>query len=241
MHKLTVYKIPKLGSSAQYQKEVFPALPRGVVSAVHPKNTDQSVYFSVLEQEVGLLNLTDGKRSGQLSINCHQDPLIPGAISVHPNGDKVLLMAKDTRYTDSRLVEINLDSQTQQIVYRQEGPGWLLGIHHGNEIIILEQTLGDSPQFTVRYKNKALWQVHGTQPLVAPAVWQDNYVLLIACPEPNPLTGTGPTQLCALDLNQGTLFPICEAQGESITVDEETVSVESYSHIFKYQLTLSET
>ena len=230
MHKLSVHKIPSV-SSEEVTKGRMTLPPRhGLVAVAHPRSHDQMIYFDVIQQELGVLNIHNSEKITTHHIECFQDPITPGPLAVDEEGKRVLLLSRAARFTDSRLLEVNLVTGEQITQHHSDGPGWLMGQFVKDEVIVFEQQLGEDPFFWVRRRNKIIWESRGTQPMVLPQIWSDQFIIMLACPNPNPLTGDGPTQLCALDFRRGAIFPLVSIEGKRLAIDGNIVRVENRNH-----------
>ncbi|MEE2902787.1 MAG: hypothetical protein VYC39_10675 [Myxococcota bacterium] len=230
MHKLSVHKIPSVSSEAVAKAQKTLPSKRGFVAVAHPSSHDQMIYFDVNQQELGVLTIHNSEKIATHRIDCYQDPITPGPLAVDQEGKRVLLMSRAARFTDSRLLEVNLITGEQITHYQHAGPGWLMGQFVKDEIIVFEQRLGEEPVFLVWRRDKTIWESRGTQPMVLPQIWSDPFILMLACTNPNPLTGSGPTQLCALDFRTGVIFPLASIEGERLSVDGNIIRVENRSH-----------
>jgi len=237
MHRLAIHKLPQVVKS-----ELEPAaskMPSSRGLAFAKNLSGQTAFFDVHTGQVGYIDHETGERSKMVTINCNQDPLMPGMLALDEAGDKVILMASKSEHGDASLLQVNLESQNVDTLHQLEGPGWLAGAYMPEGIVILEQKLGESPVFSVIQNGQTLWSCPGTQSPSLPVAWSPEVYLLLVCPEPNPLTGTGPMQLCALDIVQGALAPLLPADGNHIRVDGEQVTVEGGTKTLRAQLSSS--
>lgn len=230
MHKLSVHKIPVVSSESVSPGSATSPSTRGIISVPHPRSSDAVIYFDVRQQELGILNKTSGEKACTHHVDCHQDPITPGPIAVHEKGRRVLLLCRGTRFADNQLLEIDLESGEQTIRHRYNGPGWLMGQFLKDEVIIFEQRLGDEPTFVVKKGESTIWESSGTQPMVLPQIWSDQFIIMLACLNPNPLTRTGPTQLCALDINSSAMFPLSSIEGQRLSIDRNVIRVENLNN-----------
>ena len=230
MHKLSVHKIPSVSSEAVAKTQKTLPSKRGFVAVAHPGSHEQMIYFDVSQQELGVLNIHNKEKITTHHIDCYQDPITPGPLAVDETGNRVLLLSRAARFTDNRLLEVNLVTGEQTTHHQHAGPGWLMGQFVKDEVLVFEQRLGEEPVFLVRRRDKTIWESQGTQPMVLPQIWSHQFIIMLACPNPNPLTGSGPTQLCALDFRTGVIFPLVSIEGKRLSVDGNIIRVEYRSH-----------
>jgi len=237
MHRLSTHQLPKLLSSEVISGSPDTNIGRGVI--VGANEAGQTAFMDVEGQEAGLIDLRTGERSNVVKVASFQDPLTPGLISIDPSGQKILVMLRASMHADPSLVEVDLNQAQTRTVHAFDGPGWLAGAYMPDGITILEQRLGESPVFSIIRKGQTVWTCEGTQPPVFPAAWTKELYLLLVCPNPNPLTGTGPNELCALDIVHGALTPIVEAEGHRIKIGEEDVIIEGDRQSYRVRMTRS--
>ena len=226
MHKLAVHKIPSIESKSMIQLEHHSPVRRGIVSTAHPSAEDQVIFFDVIQKEVGVLDKAREQTLKTFTVDCHQDPLTPGPIAVDAHGRNALVLSRASRFGDNKLLRINLETGEQTTVHEYAGPGWLMGQFLDDNILVFEQRLGDEPSFFVRRNDKIIWNCAGTQPMVLPQIWDNEFAIMLACTKPNPLTGTGPIQLCALEILSGTLFALTSIEGHRLSLRKNVIRVE---------------
>jgi hypothetical protein len=234
MHRLAIHKLPQLVKTDMEAASSPATAARGL--AFGKNSSGQTAFLDVKAGQVGSIDHKTGERSRVVTIRCHQDPLTPGLLALDDAGNNVLVMASQSLHADAALLQVNLETQKVDTVHQLQGPGWLAGAFMPEGIVILEQKLGEEPVFSVIQNGQTLWTCAGAQSPILPAAWSNEVYLFLLCPEPNPLTGTGPTQLCALDIVQGVLAPLVPAQGNHIRVDGELVTVEGGHQILRAHL-----
>lgn len=224
MHRLGLHRLPQVVQSERQPAAAVKLFPRGFVFGENRRG--DCIFFDLHAGEVGHLNLATGQRSDVMHVPSQQDPLTPGLVSVDESGKRALLMIADTFHGPPSLWEVDLSTQAHRVCHRSEEPGWLVGAYLPDALVVLEQRLGDRPMFRIYRNEGCIWESESLQNPCVPVAWSTDIYLLLLCLEPDPYTGTGPTQLCALDAIHGTLAGLLPAKGSRLSVRGDVAFVE---------------
>lgn len=218
MHRLAFAKLPTVARVLRTKAVPAPA-ERGVAVGANARG-DVVVRFDV---ERGTLVRND---DAAIPLAGAQDPATPGLVAVDDDGGRALVMCAGSMHGDPSLVLVDLVARTTQVVRSFEGPGWVCGGFAGKQVIACEQRLGDRPRFNVVVAGKTVWSVDAMCPPSVPVRVRDDVVALLSCGAVDPITGTGPAALIALDLVSGTTAVLTPAAGWRVRLDGDALVVE---------------
>lgn len=226
MHRLGLHRLPQVVRSERLVSDTVRVFPRGFVFGEN--RSGACIFFDVNSGEVGRLDPESGLRSDVMKVPAQQDPMTPGLVGVHESGDRALIMIADAFHGIPSLWEVDLQTQTHRVCHRGEAPGWLVGAYMPEALLVLEQRQGQGqePCFRIHRDGKCIYELAGLQNPCLPVAWSDEIYLLLLCLEPDPYTGTGPTQLCALDAVHGTLTGLLSASGPRLSIEGNVAIVE---------------
>lgn len=155
-----------------------------------------------------------------------QDPVTPGLVGVHPSGRRALVMACRSAHGDPQLVEIDRTSGAVSVKAAFDGPGWIVGGYFANGLLVAEQRLGDTPRHRLHYNGRTVFERVGFQPPCVPAAFDRDIFVTVATLAPDPLTHSGPTEVCLVHLPSGAVRALAPVRGTRITVDGDVVIVD---------------
>ena len=224
MHRLGLQRLPQVIQSERLASEVVRVFPRGFVFGEN--RSGACIFFDVNAGEVGRLDPNTGLRSDVMKVPAQQDPMTPGLVGVDESGHRALIMVSDAYHGVPALWEVDLQAQTHRVCHQAEAPGWVVGAYMPDALLVLEQRQGEQPLFRIHRKGQCILELAGLQSPCLPVAWSEDVYLLLLCLEPDPYTGTGPTQLCALDAVHGTLSGLLPAAGPRLSVVGDVAVVE---------------
>jgi hypothetical protein len=233
MHRLGVARLPVVKGVERVAAAPAARLARGI--AVGSNARGAQVVLDVNRSEVFALDAA-GHAGPSVAVRTAQDPITPGLVAVDDTGRRALVMSCEEMHGSPSLVLVDLDAKTVEPVHHLDGPGWVTGGFGNKAPLVCEQRLGDEPRFSVLVGGKRVWSVEGMQQPCVPAMLDDHVALLVVCPKPDPMTGTGDGALCALDLVSGTLAPLCPAEGRRVHVDGDSIVVDGGGEIVRAKL-----
>ncbi|MDP2345271.1 MAG: hypothetical protein Q8O67_30280 [Deltaproteobacteria bacterium] len=232
MHRLGLQTLPAAG--VVERSAVAPALVEGGRingRAIGENARGDKILVDVVNGFVCRLDAS-GTEGPHIAIACAQDPLTPGLVGVDDVGSRALVLSARSMHGDPSLVLVDLDTGTTETVRAFAGPGWIVGGFAGPRaggrasVVSCEQHLGDAPRFSVVVNAKSVWSSEAMQPPCVPIAVKDNVVALLLCVQPDPVSGTGPTSVCVLDLVTGTLQPLARAGGTRLRLEDGAIVVD---------------
>ncbi len=202
-------------------------------SAVEPERPQRGVAAGVggpagapvtVTLDVAAGSVSDGKKT--VKVDARQDPLTPGVVGVDDGGAQALVMASRGMHKDPALVLVDLRTERATVVHAFDGPGWVAGGFCSGDVVVCEQVLGDAPRYSLLVKGRRVLSVEGMQAPCVPVEIDDHMVAVLLCLRPDPMTFTGPTSLCVVDLQSGAAVPLAPAAGTRVSRAGGAVVVE---------------
>jgi hypothetical protein len=231
--RLGVHRLPTVVDVTRAPAPRRPAPTRGLAIGTNGRGAR-----IVLDVNAGVVAALDeaGVRTDDVAVACAQDPLTPGLVAVDDAGRRALVMSSRTLHEDSTLLLVDLDAHTAKPVHALAGPGWIVGAFGRESLVVVEQRLGAAPAFRVVVDGRVVWSLPGMQQPSLPALLDDELLALLVCPAPDPVTLTGPSSLCVLDLVHGTLAPLLPAEGCAVRWAEGVLVVEGGAEIVRVRV-----